>query len=136
MTARSIKAIRYVLIATATLLIGMVLNLSMQRRGGANGAVLYELALVAGMYFTLHLISSSVVALMAKLISNSLRPVLYVLLSIGFLAASIFLFSPRDYGGGIHLVVIFCASLVLIALDYAWMMKRQVDHERASPLVN
>lgn len=115
---------RYVLIAAASLLIGMAVNFAMGHApigGKFFDAALY---LLLTLYCAFHIVALSAAAILAAIFSSRLRSILYLSLSVlGFLV-SLFVFNPSKYGG-VHLFIICWGSLVLIALDYVWRTNRR-----------
>lgn len=123
--------VRYLLIAAASLFVGVVINLTI-----GNGSVEHDFFnpsfyLLLVMYSIFHIAALSITAILSTILPNRIRPTLYLSLSaIGFLV-SVYILGPSKLGG-LHLFVIFWGSLVLVALDYAWRVNRQPREDEPS----
>jgi len=113
-----INFVRYMLIASIALFVGIAANFAVQPRPpGDNINPIISFLSLFWFYGVLHIISASATRLVAFFWKPHFRSVLYVAASvIGFLASLIFL--PFDKYHGFHLFVIYWGSLLLISIDY------------------
>jgi hypothetical protein len=90
-----------------------------------------ELYLLLAEYAGLHLTAGMVAACLYLLLPTRVRSKVFLSLSlIGFMG-SVILLNPRAFGG-VHLFVIFWASLFFIALEYYWTSKKAHPNSRSS----
>lgn len=113
------KLARYVLIAIATLVIGIAINLAVGNGLGNQTLFGPEFYLLLTAYGIFHVVALSVVRILSIVFSARVRSILYISVSIVGFLASLYFLSPSKYHG-VHLFIICWASLVLIALDHNW----------------
>jgi len=128
--------VRYVLIATAAFLVGANINIVIRIRAGwepLNDPTfnLIGFLWLVSMYATFHMVASSVVKIVSLICSIRVRSILYLLLSIIGLSASIYLMNPIKIRST-DLFTLCWGSLVLVSLDYAWRVKRRQRDEGLS----
>jgi hypothetical protein len=118
------KPARYVLIAAVAFIAGIVVNCIGGATQSSSQFDPVQLMALTAEYGMLHVVASAAIVIVARVLPPSRNAATYLLLSAGLLVGSTFLFNPTTYGGGIHLFVIFTASLFLIGLDN-WLRSRR-----------
>jgi hypothetical protein len=121
---------RYVLIAVASLAIGIVVNMAMGHGLGRQNFFDPSFFLLLVPYCTFHAVALPAAAMLSAVFSIPVRCIIYLSLSVVGFLASIYLLSPSKFHG-IHLFVICWGSLVLIALDYIWNWRHHQNESSA-----
>jgi hypothetical protein len=113
---------RYALIAIMGLIIGVAINVFLGKPFSGQVSPLISLLTLLLIYGVLHMAALSVASLLGLFLSAQIRALVYLALAIaGFLTSIFFL----RFNMGLHLFIIFWATLVFIALDYGWRVKKK-----------
>ena len=123
----SVTATRYVLIAALSMALGTVASVLF----GAPFEFSYVSLMFNGVVYSfMHVVALCVAALLRIGLTPRRRSKFYLILSVlGFVLSIVFLNPIKLHG--VHLVVIFWGSLVVVASDYTWRVAHQSDGEGA-----
>jgi len=114
----------YPVIAFAALMAGIVINRASGQSFSGNVNPVLSFVFLLLIYSVLHLAAISTAAVIGRLLAPRPRSAVYLALSFAALAASVWALLPGR--SGVHLFVIFAASLALIATYYYWLVHARV----------
>lgn len=110
----------YPVIALAALMAGIVINRASGQSFSGNADPVLSLVFLLLIYAVLHLAAISAAAVIGRVLAPHPRSAVYLALSLAALVASVWALLPGR--SGVHLFVIFAASLALIAMYYFWLV--------------
>jgi hypothetical protein len=116
------SCVRYILLAYFTLFAGGLLNLVIGGRSrfeAVERSSFVELWLLLALYAGMHAMIWGVSVGVGYFLEAKVRVISIATTSIVFFVGSLLLYDPRTYQG-LHIFVIFLASLVVITLDNLW----------------
>jgi len=116
-------AATYLILATAGLCLGILVNALLTQELNGKVDPVTSLGALALFYSVLHMVALAFALLISAFLNIRLRSKVYIVISVIGLIGSILLFIPSRTGG-VHLFVVYWASLCIISLCYMWIINR------------